>query len=503
MIKFENPVIKQLLDEYKPLYGLDHALSIMGWDLWTYMPRGGTESRGQATSQILLVYRRFFLEDKFKSLVLKAKEIEGLNDFEKGVVRSLNRELKIMDLPSELLEREAMAKTKALTAWESARKKSDFKMFSPHLDSIIEIEREKAEKLGYEEHPYNALIDRYEEGMNVKKLDGVFSTLVPKLKKILDGLEKNSPFEHESELDSAGYDKERMKIVNEELLKTMGFDFNKFRMDVSAHPFTIMVGPGDVRITTKYEGGGFKRSIFPTIHEAGHATYNLAIDPTLGGTPIFSGASLGIHESQSRFFENMIGRSKEFTQLIMPILKGNLGLQGYDENDIYYYFNNVKRGFIRMEADELTYNFHIALRYDLEKSIMEGKVNTNELPELWNSKMEEYLGISPKSDSEGILQDVHWTSGFGYFPTYALGNIVSGIVLYWARKEIKDFGMLIGSGKLQPIKEWLMAKIHRFGGTYSPSELLKRSFNEDYNPEYLISYLEEKYLGDVGHGNRV
>jgi len=493
--RFKNPTVKKLLEEYKPLYALDHAESIMDWDLETYMPKEGTEGRSVASSQITLIHQKFFLDDNFKNLVLRANEIDGLNDYERGVVRVLNRTLKVMNLPPKLLEEQSIASTKAFTAWQEAREKSDFKLFAPHLDDIIRIQREMADKLGYEKHPYDALADLYEEGMTVEKLDKIFSNLIPVLGKILGSLDQSSPFVKSSKLEQVPYNKEQMRIVNEELLKLMGFDFGKFRMDVSAHPFTIAISPSDVRITTRYEGVDFKKSMSTTIHEAGHAIYNLQMDPLIAGTPLFAGTSFGIHESQSGFLENMIGRSREFVHLVTPMLKNNFGfLEDYTEEDLYYYFNTVKRTPIRTEADELTYNFHIALRYELEKAIMDGKVSTNELPELWNSRMEDYLGIRPKDDKEGILQDVHWTDGFGYFPTYSLGNIVAGVIIGKAKKEIQDFDKNVRAGNLMQIKEWLRVKIHRFGGVYAPQELLRRSFDEDYNPNYLTDYLEKKYL---------
>ncbi len=492
--KFENNTIKTLLEKYKTLYALNYANDVLDWDTQVYMPKAGIVERGTANAQISLLYQKFFMSDDFRRALDEANKQKDLNDYENGVVRALNRQMKVMSLPPKLIEEEAMMATEGFVAWEKAKKNSDFNKFKPYLERIIEINREKAEKLGYEGHPYNALVDLNEEGITVNDLDAIFSQMIPKLKAILKSVTDSGIFTKEYKLAEIAYDKEAAKSANEEILKIMGFDMARFRMDVSTHPFTMPISVNDTRITTRYEGINFKNTLFSTIHEGGHAIYQLQGDPDLTITPINDGASLGLHESQSRFFENIIGRSREFVHAITPMLRSKFYfLKDYSEEDLYYYFNQVKPGCIRVDADELTYNFHIVLRYELEKQLIEGKINANELPELWDSKMEEYLGIRPRNDGEGVLQDVHWSSGFGYFPTYSLGNIAAALILYKVRAENSNFDSEIRAANLTPIKEWLKEKIHRFDGVYTPKELLRRSFNEGYNPEYLISYLREKF----------
>lgn len=251
----------------------------------------------------------------------------------------------------------------------------------------------------------------------------------------------------------------------------------------------------DVRITTRYEGKDFRGTMYSTVHECGHAIYGLQVGQNLAYTPIERGASLGVHESQSRFWENAVGRSREFIHHVMPTLKENLPfLEPYTEERVYNYFNSVKASKIRVEADELTYNFHIALRYDIEKRLISGDISASDLPSLWNDTLDKYLGIRPENDAEGVLQDIHWSgASIGYFPTYSMGNVLVGVI--W--KALGGSGPLAGMverGEFVQLREWLQQKIHRFGATYAPKELLRRSFGTGYDPEPLVAYLEGKYL---------
>jgi carboxypeptidase Taq len=271
----------------------------------------------------------------------------------------------------------------------------------------------------------------------------------------------------------------------------------RFRMDISTHPFTESMSLDDIRITTRYEGTDFKRSISSTIHEGGHALYDLQCDQALSVTPVQGGSSLAIHESQSRFWENIIGRSRSFLQLIAPLIRKQVDSASQTtEEELYYYFNNVKPDFIRVDADEVTYNLHIAIRYEIEKKIIGNELAVSEIPEFWNDRMEQLIGVRPIQDSQGVLQDTHWSSGlFGYFPTYTLGNLVSAIIFAKMRNDLKDYEEKIRDGDFMPIKEWLRLKIHQHGSVYAPKVLLKSTFNEGYNPDYFVKYIENKYLG--------
>ncbi len=289
-----------------------------------------------------------------------------------------------------------------------------------------------------------------------------------------------------------------MKRVNEDVLKLMQMPEKTFRMDVSTHPFTTSMSIEDVRITTRYEGTDFKASLYSTIHESGHAIYDLQIDPSLDYTPLSRATSLGVHESQSRFWENFVGRSRGFIKLVYPTLKANLPFVApYSEDEIYRYVNSVKPSLIRVDADELTYNFHVMLRYELEKKLIGGEIEVSEAPSIWKDFMEKYLGVRPQNDADGILQDVHWSEGMiGYFATYSLGNIIAGMFYNRIRKDM-DLKTTIAKGELGKVKDWLKEKIHRYGAIYPPKDLQRKLFGEEYNAQSLINYLQEKYLGNA------
>jgi carboxypeptidase Taq len=497
-MRCENPVMNQILDAYKPMWSLNHAISLMGWDFETYMPRKGTEERGVADSQLHLLHKELLLNKNFVGLVESAKKLENLNDAEKGIVRVLNRDItKQTKIPKELTEAESLERIRGNMVWRQAREKSDFMMYAPHLKKMIEIKKQIADKIGYEKHPYNALLDTFEEELTVVDMDKVFSVLTPRIQKLLKKLvDSGSPFCEESKLGKSKYDIQKVDELNHDILTLLQYDMERFRMDVSTHPFTETMGLNDVRITTRYEGTDFKKSISSTIHEAGHALYHLQCDQSLSVTPLEGGSSLALHESQSRFWENIVGRSLPFVQLIAPLIRKQVSFANHaTDEELYLYFNNVKPDYIRVDADEVTYNLHVAIRYEIEKKIFGDELSVSEIPEFWNDRMDQLLGVRPTKDSEGVLQDTHWSSGlFGYFPTYTLGNLVSAIIASKMRKDLEDFEEDIMKGNFRPIREWLRLKIHQHGSVYSPKVLLNNNFSEGYNPDYFATYIETKYL---------
>jgi carboxypeptidase Taq len=497
-MRCENHIVNQILDAYKPMWSLSHAISLMGWDFETYMPTSGTEERGMADSQLHILHKNLLLNKDFVGLVESAKKLDGLSDLEKGIVRVLNREItKQIKIPNELTQAESLERIRGNMTWREARQKSDFMMYAPHLKKMIEIKKQIAEKIGYEKHPYDALLDSFEEDLTVDDLDKVFGKLTPRIQKILKKLvDLGSPFCKESKLAKSKYDIQSVDKLNHDILTLLQYDRKRFRMDVSTHPFTETMGLNDVRITTRYEGTDFKKSISSTIHEAGHALYDLQCDQSLSVTPLEGGSSLALHESQSRFWENIVGRSLSFVQLIASMIRKHVNFANQvTDHELYLYFNNVKADYIRVDADEVTYNLHIALRYEIEKKIFGDELSVSEIPEFWNDRMEQLLGVRPTNDSQGVLQDTHWSSGlFGYFPTYTLGNLVSTIIASKMRNDLEDYEKDIKRGDFQPIREWLRLKIHQHGSAYAPKVLLKNTLNEGYNPDYFVTYIETKYL---------
>ena len=482
--------ISEILSDYKIIEALNHGKRLMLWDMETIMPMAGIEERSEVLSNLETYQKKLYMNLNEKLDRLHDENID--NDFSKAVVRILKKQIHYYSsIPDEIHREFIKVTTISEDIWKIARKRNNFKMFEPYLEKIVDLERKIADYLGYEKHPYDALIDIFEEGFTVDDGDKIFNYIKMESKGLVEraierGYGKNSGLNYER------YRKEWLINIFRELQNKFDISDKRFRIDESVHPFTINISPDDVRITTRFEGIDFKKSLFATIHEMGHAIYLLNINREFGCTPLYSSASYGFDESQSRFFENFIGKSREFTEFIYPVLKKNIPLmKKYDSDDIYYYFNSVGRTPVRIDADELTYNIHIAIRYEIEKNLMENKYEVKELPEIWNSMMENYLGIKPRNFKEGILQDIHWSQGsFGYFPTYTLGNIIAAIIKY----KIAEMDKNIRNGNFIPIIRFLNEKIHIYGSLYEPKELLKKSFNESYNPEYLIKYFNEKYI---------
>ncbi len=488
-----NPVVREILEKYRQVWALNHSMAVMGWDMETHMPESGAKPRGMATGQLAMLAQKATIQ--LDPLVRKAEKARDLDDMEKGVVRALRRSLDYyLKVPPELVDEIQRVTTEATVVWRTARKKSDFRLFQPHLDKIIQLQRKVADKLGYEKHPYNALLDLYEEGFTVKDADAVYARLIPASKKLLEKVTEAGVYPSRHPLESVKYKTEAMEKVNQSIIRLLNMPADRFRMDVSTHPFTTQIASDDVRITTRYEGVNFKATMYSTIHESGHALYGLGIDEKLAFTPVGDGASYGVHESQSRFWENVVGRSREFVRLVDPLLRENLPfLKGRDDEDLYLYFNTVRRSFIRVDADELTYNFHTALRYDVEKKAIAGEVKTSELPSLWDDTFKEFLGMRPKNDAEGVLQDIHWSGGsFGYFATYTLGNIVAAMI--WHKmKDGKFIRDALGKRDIMALRGWLQSNIHRYGSTYAPKALQEKVFGEAYNPDRLLQYLGAKF----------
>jgi len=493
MALFSNPVIADLLAKYRPIATMTYSSSLLGWDLEINMPEAGAAARGKAQAELELLRQKMTLD--LADLVEKAEKLEKLSDAEKGIIRVLKRDIEFYQkIPPDLLEELQKAITEAAIPWREAREKSEFRIFQPHLEKITELKRKQAEHLDPSTYPYNALLDLSEEGLTTSDLDRIFGELIPQLKRILAKTLSEGVFPEKHPLEDVDYDVPAMKQVNEKLLSLLGMPMNRFRLDVSTHPFSTRIAGDDVRITTRYEPKNFKAPIFGLIHECGHALYELQVDHELDFTPTGGGVSSGIHESQSRFWENIVGRSRQFISLSYPLLKRRLSfLSLYEEDQVYYYVNSVRPSLIRVEADELTYNFHIAMRYELEKKLLEGTINVPELPTVWDDMIEEYIGKRPRNSAEGVLQDIHWSWGqYATFPSYSLGNVVAGML--WNTLTEKQLLPIQGEESISPLKNWLAENLHKLGATYPPKELLMRVFGHGYEPSGLVSYLENKYL---------
>jgi carboxypeptidase Taq len=484
---FRNKIILQILDHYKTLWAISYASGVVHWDLETYMPPAGAVARGEALAKLSTLRQKLFLDNRFVALIHRANEEKKLTDEEKAVVRILLRSLKFYEqLPPSFLEEFEKLTNNATVIWREAKAKNKYDQFEPHLKKIFEMNRRAADYLGYKDSPYDALLDQYEEELKVKDVEEYFGKIREPLKELVGNIVNSKKFYKKHPLESAKYDKDKLIALNDKILKLFFDEYGqRLRLDVSSHPFTTSFSREDTRITTWYHEADFGRSLLATIHEFGHALYDLQSARDLELTPVAGGSSLVIHESQSRFWENFVGRSESFVKFIMPDLKKAVNAD-FSAKDVYEYFNKVKPSLHRVEADEVTYHFHIMLRFEIEKGLMEGSLKFNDVREVWKSKMKEYLGVEPKTDTDGVLQDIHWSGGsVGYFPTYSLGTSLGA---QWERSiKVKD-----PVEDVKKIKLWLQKNIHSYGSVYTLEGLLQKN-KMKYDPTVNLNYLQNKY----------
>jgi carboxypeptidase Taq len=398
-------------------------------------------------------------------------------------------------IPAEEYREYVILQSQSETIWEDAKEASDFEMFRPYLEKLVEFNKKFINYWGYEGNKYNTLLDMYEPGVTVEMIDEVFGQLrksiVPLVKEIAESDDKPNTeflFKH--------FPKENQEAFSKYVLEQMGFDFEAGRLDTTVHPFATGLNPGDVRVTTKYDEKDFRTAVFGTIHEGGHALYEQNLSQKLIGTPLCDGTSMGIHESQSLFWENFVGRHQGFWQKNFEKLKqSNPGqFDDLSVEEFYRAINESKSSLIRIEADELTYPLHIMIRYEIEKGLFNDEIEVKDLPKVWNEKMEEYLGVKPSNNGEGVLQDVHWAGGaFGYFPSYALGYMYAAQIKEAMLKDFPNFDQMLEEGNLLEIKEWLTENIHKYGKLKKPLEILNDVTGEGLNAEHLTSYLNKKY----------
>jgi carboxypeptidase Taq len=484
-------VLKKELSEMAK-YG--SALALLGWDDQVYMPPAGRNFRGEVSALMSTDLHKRAISDKFVNLVKELKDpanFEKLNADDKVTVRETWRDLeKAIKIPPEFVEEFSILTTQAYGAWEEARKKSEYKIFQPYLEKIVQMKRKEADLVGYKDTPYNALLDDYEPELTAKVLDELFVPLAKDLSKLI----KEVANKKQPSIPKKKYPIEIQKKLNEEILNTLGYDLDAGRLDISTHPFTQGFHPTDVRITTRYDENDFWVSVGSTIHEAGHGMYEQGLPTGAYGTPIGEAVSLGIHESQSRIWENMVGRSPEFCEYLNTLLVKYFKTS-FTPHQLHSWLNRVEPNLIRVESDETTYNLHIILRYEIEKSLIEGDLEVGDLPAAWNAKVKEYLGLDVPDDTHGVLQDVHWSYGsIGYFPTYSLGNLYAAQLFNKAKSDIPNLEDGFSKAQFKPFLDWLRKNIHQEGGRYHAEELISKVTGELLNSKYLVDYLKNKQL---------
>lgn len=488
---------KRFLEIQEEMKNIGDAQGVLYWDMATIMPSKGVERRSDVIGYLSQLMYKLETSEEYNDLVYSLYEsFEEMDDKEKAMIKAAKKSLDFMKkIPEEEYLEYSKLVASGETYWAQAREKNDYESFKPILEKIVFFNKKIAGYMGYEETPYDALLDLYEPGATVKELDKVFSELREGLIKLLDKINA-SEVKIDSSILKGEYSNEAQKKYNTELAKRLGYDFERGAIAESAHPFSTNFGNKDVRITTAYSKEDPIIAMYSTIHETGHAIYEQNIPDDITKTNIGGGVSMGIHESQSRYYENILGRDEKFVEAEYPnMVEAFEGLKEFAPVDVFRAINKVEPSLIRIDADELTYSLHIIIRYELEKMMINGEVSFDELPELWANKYEEYLGVRPETFAKGVLQDVHWSGGMiGYFPSYALGNLYGAQMLYKGiLRDLPDYYELIKDGKISEITKWLAENVHSHGGTYEPKVLIEKITGEPLDAKYFLQYLNEKY----------
>lgn len=481
---------------------LSGIYSLLDWDHETYMPFGASGIRGEQCKVLAgLIHKEKtspqFVKALSKLIDLKTGKVlsKDLDQRQLSALKEWRRDyLKDVCLPAKFVEEFAQVTSQGIMAWRSAKQEDAFNQFAPFLEKIIDLNRQKADCIGFDKHPYDALLDYYEHDVSTEEIDRQFKKLRTALVKLLKHIQSAKQIDDSFLYGS--FDTGKQMEFGKMLLKDLGFDLSKGRLDTSSHPFSSSSHPTDSRITTRLHPTSLMSSIFSVIHECGHSLYEMGLPQEEYGTPLGEAISLGMHESQSRWWETRIGRSKSFWKHYYPKLQNLFGksLSHVPFDAFYRGINKVEPSFIRVEADEVTYSLHVILRFEIEKQLIEGNLKVRDLPEAWNSKMKELLGVVPKSNAEGCLQDIHWSMGsFGYFPTYTLGNLYASQLFTAFEKDFSDWDTRIQKGEFLFIKEWLHQNVHQHGRRYSSKELLKNITGKEFSSDAYIDYLTQKY----------
>ncbi|MFE4522728.1 carboxypeptidase M32 [Cytobacillus firmus] len=487
---------QHFLDYVKKMMAYNEAIGLMYWDMRTGAPKQGMEQRSEVIGMISSEVFRMSTSEEMAAYIAKLSGRENLAEVTLKTLEECQKDYdRNKKIPAEEYTEYVILQSKAESIWEDAKASSDFEMFQPYLEKLVEMNKRFISYWGYEGNKYNTLLDMYEPGVTVDTLDQVFGQLREKIIPLVQQISEsqNKPdtrflFEH--------FAKDKQRDFSLKVLDQMGYNFKAGRLDETVHPFATGLNPGDVRVTTKYDEADFRTAVFGTIHEGGHALYEQNISSDLVGTPLCSGTSMGIHESQSLFYENFVGRHRSFWKKNYDLLKEYASGQ-FDDVSIdafYRAINESRPSLIRIEADELTYPLHIIIRYEIEKSLFNDEIEVKDLPAIWNEKYEQYLGVKPENNGEGVLQDVHWAGGsFGYFPSYALGYMYAAQLKNSMLKDLPNYDELLEEGNLLPIKEWFTKNVHQFGKMKKPLEILNEVTGEGLNAQHLIDYLYDKY----------
>lgn len=501
---WESPQLKQLKTVLRETSLIGQASGLLGWDQKVYMPSGGAAQRGEVMAYLRkLMHERMTspevgrLLDELEPMVADLNPDSDAAALVRLVRRGYDQNVKV---PAELVAEMSASTAEAYGAWVQARAEDNFALFQDHLARQIDYARKIGELLGYEDHPYDANLDRFEHGLKTKDVERLFARLRERLVPLFRRISERADAVDDSMLRQH-YPADQQLALAEAGLRTIGFDFERGRQDLTVHPFCLGLSASDVRLTTRVEEDWLSNCFFSALHEGGHGLYEQGLPQEFANLPLATSVSLGIHETQSRLWENIIGRSRGFWEHFLPIAKEHFPAQLADVTveQMYRAVNKSQASFIRTEADEVTYNLHVMLRFDLEKDLIAGNIAVNDLPELWNAKMQEYLGVTPPNDTLGVLQDVHWSSSYiGYFPTYTIGTVASVQLYNAAVAANPDIPAAIARGDLSGVLAWMREHVHNPGSRYTPSELLERATGSTLDAEPYLAYMEQKFTDIYG-----
>ncbi|MFA5551342.1 MAG: carboxypeptidase M32 [Trueperaceae bacterium] len=490
---------EEFLAEAAVINDLGKAAALLSWDQDTYMPEGGSQGRGHQMATLDSIRHARLTSARMADLLsaLEAAELPA-DGVEAATVREARRAYeRATRLPSRLVEELARQSSSARLAWVRAREADDFGLFEPELARMVELKREEADAVGFETERYDALLDEYEPGATVAEVRRIFGRLREEQVALLAEIGDSSVKLSDAPL-LLGFPPAEQAAYVASLAAAVGYDFGRGRLDETIHPFAESMGLNDVRITTRYDHGNLATALFGTLHEVGHALYEQGIDPAFSRTPLAHAAGLGVHESQSRLWENLVGRSLAFWQGSYPKLQSAFEprLRDVPLAAFHQAINVARPSLVRIEADEVSYNLHILVRFELETALLDGDLAVKDLPAAWNDRYRDYLGVVPTSDLQGCLQDIHWSVGlFGYFPTYALGNLMSVQLFEAAERHVGDLEGAIRAGDFAPLLSWLRKNVHRHGNRYSPAELLERATGARLDAGPYLDYLRAKFGG--------
>jgi carboxypeptidase Taq len=493
----QSSAYDRLMDRITKITNVGSAAGVLSWDQQVMMPDEGTPARSQQLSTLSSIQHELLTDEETGDL-LAAAEAEDLTDEQAAAVREVRRDYERQTaVPNELVERISQLSSESLPAWKEAKAESDFETFAPYLKELIDLRRQYAEHIDPDRDPYEVLFEDYEPCLSLDRAEEILTAvreqLVPMIEEIRESDADLSVDTFEGEFPA-----DEQEALVRDALETLGYPWERGRLDTAPHPFSSGT-QFDARVTTRFDESDPIGALMSTVHEFGHATYTLGLPDEHYGTPLGDSRDLSVHESQSRLWENHVGRSRAFWELFLPTFQEHFpSTADASVEDAYEAANQVyEDNLIRVEADELTYHMHILVRFEIERELVSGDLAVEDVPEVWNDKYEEYLGIRPENDAEGCLQDIHWSHGsFGYFPTYSLGSVMAAQLFAAAEDDLDDLDGKIRAGEFDPLREWLREHVHRHGARYETNDLVREATGEGFTADYFLDYVTEKY-GDL------